>query len=643
MCGICGLAHTDPERPVDVDALQRMNDALVHRGPDDDGVFVGAGVGLAMRRLSIIDLEGGAQPVQNEDGRVQLVFNGEIYNYRALRAELLRSGHRFTTHSDTETVVHGYEEWGEGLFERLRGMFALAIWDAEQRKLVLAVDRMGIKPLYYAERDGGLVFASELSALRRSGMVGDELETSALAEYFTFGYVPAPATILDGVQKLEPASILTWRPGHAPSIRGYWSLPAGGADVPEDPAELRAAVREQLTDAVRCHLESDVPIGVFLSGGMDSSSIVALLSEIATEPIRTFSVGFDVAAVDELGLARLVAERFRSEHHEIRVQADAAAVLPELVRHFGEPFADASALPTYFVSKAASEHVKVALSGDGGDETFLGYTMFRGVELARRLEAVPAPARSLVRGSIERATTLLPGDRDGLRRVGKRAADSLRGAQEAYFGKSSLPGLAAVGPYLSPELRQAVGRAHPFARLGGVLAEEGAKSLDHPLEVYSRAALRFSLPNDMLVKVDRMSMANSLEVRVPFLDHVLAEFVSAVPIRERLPGWRLKGLLRDTMAPSLPPEIVSAPKRGFVIPLSAWFRNGLREFVGDVLLDADTADGGLVQRAELERLVKSTDTGFDSGTVLWSLLMLELWRRDVEPARGASQPVALTR
>jgi asparagine synthase (glutamine-hydrolysing) len=624
MCGICGIVHSDPAHAVDVAALRRMNDVLVHRGPDDQGMFVSANVGLAMRRLSIIDLQGGHQPVQTEDGRVRLVFNGEIYNYRSLRVALQERGHRFASRSDTETIVHGFEEYGSGIFEKLRGMFAVAIWDMRRDTLVLATDRFGIKPLYYASLPDRLVFASELAALYGVGSLPHTPDVAALAKYFTFGYIPHPVTVFEGVKKLAPASVLEWSPGCQPVLRSYWYPPRSPKRAEktavERPPMLRKRLREALRDAVRSHLESDVPIGVFLSGGMDSTSIVALMSEVTEGPIRTFSIGFEQQSQTELELARLVANRFSADHTEIIVKPDAAAVLPTLVRHFGEPFADSSALPTYFVSRAAREHVKVALSGDGGDELFLGYTLFRGLELARRLQAVPAPVRRPFRRFANRARH----DRgERWHRVLKRTADSLAGPREAYRGKLAMPGIAAVAPFLTRDLRDSILQQDPFDLVDRILVEEASHPLGHPLQPYAAAALQFSLPADMLVKVDRTSMANSLEVRVPFLDHELAEFVLAIPIEERLRHWRLKALLRDTMADALPREIVTARKRGFTLPLTAWFRDGLTKFAADVLLAG--GGSGLVDRKAVETLVRGQVASLHTATILWSLVIFELW------------------
>ena len=613
-----------------------MNDALVHRGPDDNGMFVQANVGLAMRRLSIIDLDGGAQPVKSEDGTVQLIFNGEIYNYRALRRDLEARGHRFASHSDTETIVHQYEDRGERAVESLRGMFAFALWDASTQQLLLATDRFGIKPLYYAAGSWGITFASELASLRSGGLVDGDLDLAALTKYFTFGYVPHPDTIFSGVKKLPPASLLTWTPGKPPSITCYWTPPLAGRDTAK--ADMRPELRERLRDAVRSHLESDVPIGVFLSGGMDSASIVALMSEVSTDPIRTFSIGFEDQGHDELDLARLVATRFQTEHEEIVVTPDAASVLPRLARHFGEPFADASALPTYFVARAAGERVKVALSGDGGDELFLGYTMFRGLELARRLESLPYGVRVRLRQLVDRGRSR--------RSIGdrwlKRASDSLAGTRSAYYGKLAMPGLPAIAPCLRGDLAAELARQEPYDSLERIFAEELAASGEQPLEPFVRSALRFSLPGDMLVKVDRTSMANSLEVRVPFLDHELAEFVSSLPISERLPGGQLKGLLRKTMADVLPAETVAARKRGFTVPLTAWFSNGLRDFVSDVLLDGDSRSSDFLDRRAVERLIRGSIESLERATVLWSLMMFELWwtQSGIASPKAAGTPAA---
>jgi asparagine synthase (glutamine-hydrolysing) len=629
MCGVCGIATADPEQPIEVDLLVRMADAIAYRGPDDSGVHVGPGIGLAMRRLSIIDLATGHQPMQNEDRTVHLVFNGELYNYRELRAQLRAQGHEFRTESDTEVVVHAYEEWGTSCLDSLRGMFAFAMWDDRAQRLVLAADRFGIKPLYFGVLDGGLVFGSELRCLLVSGQLSKEIDDAALAEYFTLGYIPPPATIFRQARKLEPGTLLEWTRSGGPVVHRYWDVPPvrnhGTVGRRED---VQLELRELLRDSVKAHLVSDVPLGAFLSGGIDSSSVVALMSEVSSGTVRTFSVGFEAQEHDERPLARLVAERFGTDHHEFVLEPESVDVLPKLVQHFQEPFADSSALPTYYISKLARSFVKVALSGDGGDELFVGYPTFIGVELARHAQRLPAVAR--------RALTALPdsvpwtvGSRwgDRINRWRKWAADTALPPEDAYRSKLTMAGLPTVKPLLTAELRERLDQEDPFRTVDAALARAPTT---RSLERILYAGLNVSLPGDMLVKVDRMSMANSLEVRVPLLDHVVAEFVTQLPVALRFPRWRLKALLKDTMASSLPREVLQQRKHGFTIPLASWFRGDLNSFAREILLGADARGRGFLDTRAIEAFLREHTRGSRNlGSAIWSLLMFELWCREV--------------
>jgi asparagine synthase (glutamine-hydrolysing) len=627
MCGICGVAAVDPNERIGDETLRRMADVITYRGPDDFGLYSSPRLGLAMRRLSIIDLEGGKQPVPNEDGSVRLVFNGELYNYRELRSELRSRGHTFATESDTEAVVHSYEEWGADCLARFRGMFAFAIWDAKTEVLFLAVDRFGIKPLYYSSLDGDLVFGSELACLLASGRLEKAIDDAALAEYFTLGYIPPPATIFSSASKLEPGTSLEWRPGSGVEVRRYWDVPSPtGADVPA--GDLRASLRELLRDAVRAHLVSDVPLGAFLSGGIDSSSVVALMSEVSDEPVETFSIGFQDRAHDERALARLVAARFNTNHHELVVEPESIDVLPKLVSHFQEPFADSSALPTYYMSKLARESVKVALSGDGGDELFVGYTTFLGVELARRAQALPSVARralvALPQALPQRGTGRW---NDRRAKWQKWAADTALPPEAAYRSKITMSGLSVVGPLLGADLRARLEQQNPFRAVDRSLSVNGRAG---PVERALYAGVKVSLAGDMLVKVDRMSMANSLEVRVPLLDHVVAEFVARLPVAARAPRWRLKALLRQTMADVLPREVLRQRKHGFNVPLASWFRGDLSTFAREVLLSREARDRGYVDVPAVEASLRDHERGGRNlGTAIWSLLVFELWCRQI--------------
>jgi asparagine synthase (glutamine-hydrolysing) len=628
MCGICGIASAAPNDVIDVRGLQRMIDAIVHRGPDDDGTYVSDGIGLGMRRLSIIDLQGGRQPVHNEDRTMHLVFNGELYNYRSLRSQLASRGHAFATDSDTEVVVHAYEEWGTSCLDAFRGMFAFGLWDEKRETLFLAVDRFGIKPLYYGLCGSDLIFGSELGCLLASGRLAKHVDDAALAEYFTLGYIPPPATILQQARKLEPATWLRWTPREGATVERYWDVPLAQANGTHDREGLRRELRERLRDAVRAHLVSDVPLGAFLSGGVDSSTVVALMSEVSEEPVRTFSIGFEAKEHDERPFARLVAERFRTDHHEFVLEPDAVDVLPKLVSHFHEPFADSSALPTYYVSKLARDSVKVALSGDGGDEMFFGYTSFQGVELARHVQALPPAARGLMTGlarRLPRGSSPRWSDRVG--RWQKWISDTTLPPDAAYRSKMTMVGIPVVWPLLTDEFRQRLGGQNPFRAVDRALAASAATA---PLERILYAGLRVSLPGDMLVKVDRMSMANSLEVRVPLLDHVVAEFVAKIPVATRFPRWQLKALLKETMADSLPREVLRHRKHGFTIPLAKWFRGDLTHFAAEILLSVEARDRGFFDTRALEPFLRRHEGGGQNlGSAIWSLLMFELWCREV--------------
>lgn len=628
MCGITGLAGVDLLKDDIKQILERMTTAILHRGPDDAGYFVTGSVGLGMRRLGIIDLEGGKQPIHNETETIHVVCNGEIYNYRELRTSLEESGHKFYTGSDTEVVVHAYEEYGERCFEKFRGMFAVALWDGDRRQLLMAVDRLGIKPLYYANTGRDLVFGSELKCLTVSARVGLDLNYDALAQYFTLGYIPAPATIFKPVNKLLPGHYLCWTPSGGARTQAYWDLPTDGVRFDRPLFQTRTELLELLKDAVRSHLISDVSLGAFLSGGIDSSSIVALMSQVMSEPVKTFSIGFAEKEYCELDKARLVAQHFQTDHHEMIVEPETVDVLPKLVSHFGEPFADSSALPTYYLSKMAREHVKVALSGDGGDEFFLGYTTFQGLEFARYMNKVPPVFCNAASAILKKMDST--GRADGVSRWKKRISDSMLPVRDAYYSKITIGGLDAVFPALSRELREKMGSCRPFDAVSRYLDAYPSNKDTDPLDPFIYAGIKTSLPGDMLVKVDRMSMANSLEVRVPLLDHVLAEFVATIPVSQRFPHWRLKGLLKDTMAGLLPDEILKQPKRGFVIPLSAWFRGDMSSFVRDTLFSELSLRSGFWDEEGLRKMLDEHSQGEKNhGTAIWSMLMLALWYQDI--------------
>ena len=604
MCGIAGMASRtgaiDPER------LRAMSATLVHRGPDSAGELLDGPVGLAARRLSIIDLEGGDQPIANEDGTVHVVQNGEIYNHRELRAELEQAGHRFSTRCDTEALVHLYEEHGERFAERLRGMFAVAIWDSRRRRLVLARDRFGIKPLYYRDEAGELAFASELRALPRG-----EVDPDALEAFLAFNSVPAPYSIFSGTHKLPAGHLLVWQDGEARVQRYARPAPAEVRD--EDAAELAEELRARLRDSVRAHLIADVPVGVLLSGGVDSSLLAALAAQESGEAVHTFSIGFEERSFDELDDARSVASMYGTRHEELTLRPDAALLLPRLAETFDEPFADSSALPTYLVSELAARHVKVALSGEGGDELFGGYYTYAADLLALRVGRFAPGVRPLV----------------------ERLPSSSRRASFDYKAKRFVRG-AALPPLerhhawkeiFSPDLRaELTDRRNGFDPVDLLRARfdetEGAELLTRLQDV----DLGTYLVDDLLVKTDRASMAHSLEARVPYLDPVVAGLALALPTRLKVRGLRKKVLLRKAAAPLLPRRIVYGRKRGFSIPAAAWLRGELEPFARDVLAPDTLRRQGFFRPEPVERLIDSHVAGEeDLSRQLWGLLAFTLW------------------
>jgi asparagine synthase (glutamine-hydrolysing) len=629
MCGICGIVHRDPEFPIDPATLDSMMDTLAHRGPDGRGVHVAGGVGLGHRRLSIIDLTGGAQPMYNEDRSIAIVFNGEIYNYLELIPELRARGHQFASVCDTEVIIHLYEELGPECVERLNGMFAFAVWDGRTRSLLLARDRLGKKPLYYATVGDRLVFASELKALLGDPAFRAEVDVAALDDYLSYGYVPGEECILRGVRKLPPGSILEWRDGRL-EVRRYWSpswaqsdgaARADGAARPDDAArtdidEWSADLLELLRDAVRVRLRSDVPLGVFLSGGVDSSAIVALASGCTTQPVRTFSVGFEETDYSELAYARMVAQRYGTRHTEIIVRDHDLGVLPDLVYHLDEPFADPSALPTYYVCREARRHVTVCLSGDGGDEVFAGYARYaQGIRHARWERWVRLAGRPMVGAVAQVYPRRLPG-RGAIERM--RANGAHRYAlQVGLFPEAERRAL------LRPELQD-----HLHAT--GALFEPLFRATQRAplLSVMQHVDQRTYLPDDILVKVDRMSMMSSLEVRAPLLDYRVVERVNAAPADFKLRAGEGKYVLKRLLEPLLPGEVLHRRKMGFGIPLRHWFRGRHESTLRERLLAPDARLTRWLEPEAIRAVVEDALAGGrDLSRRAWTLLVLEEWCR----------------
>jgi asparagine synthase (glutamine-hydrolysing) len=625
MCGIAGIADFSG-RSIDESLVGDMCAAICHRGPDDEGVLSIPAVPqgrepravLGNRRLSIIDLAGGHQPMSNEDGSVWTVQNGEIYNFAAVRQRLERNGHRFRTNSDTEVIVHLYEELGPTFVRELDGMFAIAVWDDRAKRLVLARDRFGKKPVVYAERDGRLWFASELQALLADRELPRELDLEALDEYLSFMAVPAPLTIYRGVRKLPPAHVLV-ADGNGTTISRYWSL----AFTPKrriSEGEAAEEVRRLLTEAVRKRLISDVPLGAFLSGGVDSSAVVATMASLTSTPVKTFSIGFEEARYNELPHARRVAERYGCEHHEFQVRPSALDVVPTLVRHYGEPYADSSAIPSFYLAKLTRQHVTVALNGDGGDEIFAGYRWHLAGRLAERWQRVPAAARRVAE-SVASAITPASADR---RSTATRAMRFLAGASRPRPAQYR----AWLCVFTEAQKRELYAQPMgPFAdRLGEVFA--GTAPLDG-VDAMLFADVTWYLPTDLLVKMDIATMANSLEARSPLLDRDLAEFVATLPSSLKVRGRESKYILKRALTGLVPDENMHRAKQGFAVPLADWFRGELRDYVRDHLLSERFRSRGLFDAAAVERLVDDhQQRRADYAHHLWVLLMLELWFRE---------------
>lgn len=621
MCGICGKLNLDYQTPVDTGLLQRMCDAICHRGPDGEGVYLQGPVGLGHRRLSIIDLSTGDQPMSNEDGTVWIVFNGEIYNHLDLRAKLEKYGHNFATRSDTEVVIHAYEEWGPESCVRLRGMFAYALWDETRQRLVLARDRLGQKPLVYTYTPHHFLFASEIRSLLQDSAVPRQVNLEAIYAYLVRLYVPTPQTAFLGIYKLPPAHYMVVEDGKV-DIRRYWHVDFGPKWYASQ-AEYCDRLWEILRETTRMRLMSDVPLGAFLSGGLDSSIVVGIMSQLMDEPVKTFSIRYEESGYDETPYARQIARLFETDHHEFTVRPSALEVLPKLVWHYGEPFADASALPTYYVSLVTRQYVKVALSGDAGDENFAGYERYRTARILDAYRTLPQPVRQHIVPVTLGVLGRLPAVKNLLHQLRVVAQRGALPPAEAYLYRYSV---------FTPELATILWRPDKLAQLNGTdAAADVAEALndfrgDNPLDRWLYLDLMCYLPDDILVKVDIASMANSLEVRSPFLDHEVVQFAASLPPEMKRRGLTTKYILKKALERLLPYEIIHRPKHGFQVPISDWFRGELRGLVREVLLDPRALARGYFQPEQVERLIREHETGqVDHGTRLWELLNLELW------------------
>lgn len=632
MCGICGKVFFDQERAVERELLLKMCRTLAHRGPDGEGIYVKGHVGLGHRRLAIIDLsEAGRQPMPNEDGSLWITFNGEIYNFQELRADLVGRGHRFRSRTDTEVILHLYEEEGVECLKRLRGMFAFAIWDEKTKRLFLARDRLGKKPLFYYTDERKFLFASEPKAILEDPEVKAEPDLFAIHHYLTYGYVPSPWSAFKGMKKLPPGHYLILK-GRDLKVERYWRLSyakqkaEGKRQKAEGKSEeeLCRELLERLREAVRLRMISDVPLGAFLSGGIDSSVVVALMSEFSPHPVKTFSIGFEEEEYSELKFARMVAERFGTDHHEFIVKPDAVQVLPKLTWHYNEPFADSSAIPTYYLAKLTREHVTVALNGDAGDENFAGYDRYVANQLACRYEKVPAAFKKI----LEKGVGLLPDSAPSkslLRRL-KRFIEALNEEPRRRYARW----IDYFSNRWKDELYTQAFR-HEVDGIDSVeLLIEAYQASDAPdfVDATLDVDVQMYLPNDLLTKVDIASMAHSLEARSPLLDHVVMEFAASIPSNLKLKGRIKKHILKKAFEGLLPERVIHRPKMGFGVPIEHWFRRELREMAYDVLLDCRAMERGYFRREAVKRLLdEHCARRANWHYQLWNLLMLELWHR----------------
>jgi len=591
-----------------------MCDAMVHRGPDDSGYYVRDGIALGMRRLSIIDLSTGHQPVHNEDRSVWVVFNGEIYNFKSLRADLERHGHTFYTGTDTEVIVHLYEQFGERCVEKMRGMFAFAIWDERRKTLLLARDRLGIKPVFYTVNNGRLAFGSELKALLQLPEVERRLNWASVSHLFSAMCTPSSESIVEGVHKLKPGHILTASAKNGIRVREYWDV-VFDPDYGKSEQYFVERLRDLIEESVRLRLIADVPLGAFLSGGIDSSSVVATMARIGSGRVKTFSIGFAEQEYNELEYARQIARKFDTDHHELIVEPNVLDVIDDLAWYLDEPFGDSSAIPTYIVSKLASEHVTVVLSGDGGDELFAGYERYLVERRERKMAQIPRPLRQAA------------GFIGHVMREGMKGRNFLRhlalNSPERYFDANVLFREFQKASLFDPDVYRRFSNADTTGVWRSLLGNGGMDWLS----ALQYMDIKSYLPNDILTKVDRMSMAHSIEARVPLLDHKLVEFAATIPPELKLRGETTKYIFKKAMEDILPHEILYRPKRGFAVPLARWFRGKLSPFMRDLLLSRSCSERGIFKRSYLERLIRMNDRGRPMDLQLWTLITFELWCR----------------
>jgi asparagine synthase (glutamine-hydrolysing) len=639
MCGICGIAAFDPARTIDPARVKSMADSIRHRGPDDEGIHAGGQAVLGHRRLSIIDLSSGHQPISNEDGSVWIVFNGEIYNYRELRQDLLSKGHRFSTNSDTEVIVHLYEQYGVECVSRLNGMFAFAIWDQRERALFLARDRVGIKPLYITEADGQLLFASEIKALLTHPAVERRVRLDAIDSFLMHLYGPGEDTMLAGIRRLLPGHYLLLKDGRV-RIAQYWDLRFPAQPIAASEEEAAEQLMALLKDAVRGHMISDVPVGVLLSGGVDSTAMLSLAVEETQQVVKTFTVGFsDPDVTDERPYARIAANRYGSDHHEMSITAaDFLDFMPRYVRHMEEPVCEPPAVALYFVTELARRHVKVLLSGEGGDEGFAGYPNYRNAVWLERLKRLGDLASRAMGAGFDVLGAASKKDR------WRRFANMMRNSPRDYYWSRTagpLSPFARMRPSLyTPAFRDAVGGSQTHPYIAGLFDNASEQTLLNQLLYVDTKTW---LPDDLLIKADKMTMASSVELRVPLLDHRVLEFAAALPPSMKLKGFRTKHILKKALSRRVPQEILDRRKTGFPVPYRRWLNGELKGFVDEVLNDPRTRGRGYFDNAAVAGLIARSRSGEDLSAEIFSLVTLELWHREfvdraAMPVQGTDAP-----
>jgi asparagine synthase (glutamine-hydrolysing) len=622
MCGICGILKFDSSASVDPGAIRAMADSIRHRGPDDEGYHIAGPIGLGFRRMSIIDLSTGHQPLSNEDGTVWIVFNGEIYNFQELRADLLKRGHIFKTKTDTEVIVHLYEEFGPDCLEKLRGMFGFAIWDKRTDTLLLARDRVGIKPLYYALTDKSLIFASEIKAIL-TNPVDRQIAPELIDRFLTFLYVPGEETLLKGIRKLAPGHYLLVKNGQI-TIRQYWDLQFAESSEEKSAAQAEEELLALLAETVGLHMIADVPVGVLLSGGVDSTGVLSLAVNETGKRISSFTVGFSGEQVaDERPYARLAAEKFGTDHHEITITPeDFAAFLPSYVWYMEEPVCEPPAIALYYVSKLAKKHVAVLLSGEGGDEAFAGYSNYRNLLWLERMKRGGPLVNAALAGGMSVADSVF-----GLKKFRRYIPLMSERFPDYYYSRTSNPHLTTgngLGTVYSAEFQSAIDRERSVEPLRTLQARMRGKGTLHTMLYIDTKTW---LPDDLLIKADKMTMANSIELRVPLLDHKVLEFAASLPPQHKINGRNTKYILKRALSQKIPDQIRNRKKAGFPVPYASWIRGELKGLVHDVLLDSKTCERGYFRKDAVEKLLAENSSGRDFSKEIFSLLTLELWQR----------------